>query len=103
MPYRYAGQDLPRPLVFHRAKGCEQCSHKGFVGRLGIYELLVMDDEVGAQVLDNADAQAIKRTAQNHGMDSLRDDGARKVISGLTTVEEVLKAKQEDVLEDGSA
>ena len=101
VPYLYAGQQLPDPLVFYRAKGCEQCGGKGFAGRLGIYELLVMDDEVGAQVLDNADAQAIKRTAQNHGMDSLRDDGARKVILGLTTVEEVLKAKQEDVIEDG--
>ena len=60
----------------------------------------MIDDEVGNLILQNADAQAIKRAAQNAGLDTLRDDGARKVIAGLTTVEEVMKAKQEDILED---
>ena len=61
---------------------------------------MVIDDAVGNLILQNADAQSIKRVAQNAGLDSLRDDGARKVLSGMTTVEEVLKAKQEDILED---
>ncbi len=56
---------------------------------MGIYELLIADDAVGALILANADAQTIKRTAQAEGMDSLRDDGARKVMLGKTTVEEV--------------
>jgi general secretion pathway protein E len=56
-----------------------------------------MDDAVGPLILKNADAQALKRAAMEQGMDSLRDDGARKVILGLTTVEEVLAATQEDV------
>ncbi len=56
-----------------------------------------MDDVVGPLVLKNADAQTIKRAAMEQGMDSLRDDGARKVLAGLTTVEEVLAATQEDV------
>jgi general secretion pathway protein E len=60
----------------------------------------VVDDAVGGLILQNADAQSIKRAAQNAGMDTLRDDGARKVLKGLTTVEEVLKAKQEDILEE---
>jgi general secretion pathway protein E len=67
------------------------------MGRRGIYELLMMDDIVGPLVLKGADAQAVKRAAMEQGMDSLRDDGARKVLSGLTSVEEILVATQDDV------
>jgi general secretion pathway protein E len=57
---------------------------------------LMIDDEVGRLILDNADAQSIKRAAIAQGMDTMRDDGARKVIEGRTTIEEVLAATQED-------
>jgi general secretion pathway protein E len=67
------------------------------MGRRGIYELLMMDDNVGPLVLRGADAQTIKRAAMEVGMDSLRDDGARKVLAGLTSVEEVLVATQDDM------
>jgi len=83
--------------TFYKAKGCDKCTSTGFQGRRGIYELLLMDDAIGPLILRNADAQAIKRAAMEQGMDSLRDDGARKVLNGLTTVEEVLAATQEDV------
>jgi general secretion pathway protein E len=83
-------------LVFYRPKGCDKCASTGFSGRRGIYELLMMDDAIGPLVLRNADAQTIKRAAIEQGMDSLRDDGARKVLAGLTSVEEVLAATQED-------
>jgi len=85
-----------RPM-FYRAKGCGSCTNTGFSGRRGIYELLLIDDAVAPLILRKADSQAIKRMAQEQGMDSLRDDGARKVLAGLTTVEEVLAATQEDV------
>jgi general secretion pathway protein E len=88
--------------TFYKAKGCDKCTGTGFQGRRGIYELLLMDDAIGPLILRNADAQAIKRAAMEQGMDSLRDDGARKVITGLTTVEEVLAATQEDVDVDGA-
>jgi general secretion pathway protein E len=83
--------------TFHKAGGCDKCGHKGYTGRLGIYELLMADDAVGQLVLANADSQSIKRAAQAQGMDSLRDDGARKVFNGVTTVEEVVAATAEDV------
>ncbi len=86
--------------TFYKPGGCEQCDNKGFTGRRGIYELMVVDDVVGALVLKNADAQTIKRAAQNSGMDTMRDDGARKVLQGRTTVEEVVAATQEDVIVD---
>jgi general secretion pathway protein E len=89
--------DVSRRPTFYKAKGCQQCTNTGFSGRRGIYELLLVDDAVGPLILKRADAQAIKRAAQDMGMDSLRDDGARKVLAGLTTVEEVLAATQEDV------
>ncbi|HWA78374.1 MAG TPA: ATPase, T2SS/T4P/T4SS family [Polyangiaceae bacterium] len=96
-PIGWRGPGMP---VFHRAKGCDRCDGKGFTGRRGIYELLMAEDAVGRLVLGNADAQSIKRTAQQQGMDSLRDDGARKVLEGKTTVEEVVAATQDDVLVD---
>jgi general secretion pathway protein E len=58
---------------------------------------LLVDDAVGPLILRKADSQAIKRVAQDQGMDTLRDDGARKVLAGLTSVEEVLAATQEDL------
>ena len=88
------------PPVFYRPKGCDKCDNKGFTGRFGIYEMLVVEDVVGRLVLDNADARTIKRAAQAQGMDSLRDDGARKVLQGNTTVEEVVAATQDDVVLD---
>jgi general secretion pathway protein E len=97
VPIGWQGPNLP---TFYRAKGCERCEFKGFSGRLGIYELLLMDDVVGALILQKADAQNIKRMAQGQGMDSLRDDGARKVLEGRTTVEEVVAATQEDIILD---
>ena len=92
-------RDSARPM-FYKAAGCEQCDHKGFTGRRGIYELMVVDDKVGALILANADAQTIKRAAQEAGMDTMRDDGARKVMAGLTTVGEVVAATQEDIIVD---
>ena len=91
-------ENYPGPYVtIYRPKGCDKCAQTGFMGRRGIYELLMMDDTVGPLVLKGADAQTMKRGAMEQGMDSLRDDGARKVLSGLTSVEEVLVATQDDM------
>jgi general secretion pathway protein E len=89
--------DPSRRPTFYKAPGCVQCTSTGFSGRRGIYELLLVDDAVGPLILKKADSQTIKRVAMEQGMDTLRDDGARKVLAGLTTVEEVLAATQEDI------
>jgi general secretion pathway protein E len=89
--------------TFYKARGCDQCTNTGFSGRRGIYELLLVDDAVGPLILRKADARAIKRMAWEQGMDTLRDDGARKVLAGKTTVEEVLAATQEDLDADPAA
>jgi general secretion pathway protein E len=98
--YEPVGWHGPGMPTFFKPKGCEKCDDKGFTGRRGIYELLVMEDVVAAHVLGKADAQTIKRAAINQGMDTMRDDGARKVLEGRTTVEEVVAATQDDVVID---
>jgi general secretion pathway protein E len=96
-PVGWRGPGMP---LIYRATGCDKCDKKGFTGRMGIYEVLIADDAVGSLVLQSSDAQTIKRAAQTQGMESLRDDGARKVLAGKTTVEEVVAATQEDVIID---
>jgi general secretion pathway protein E len=80
-----------------RSTGCNRCMGTGYTGRLGIYELLVMDDVVRTLALKNTDTVEIKRAAISQGMRTLRDDGARKVISGMTSLSEVMRVTQEDV------
>ena len=96
--YESVGTEPGQSVTVYRAKGCEKCLNTGYTGRRGIYELLLMDDAIGPLILRNADAQTIKRTAISSGMDTLREDGARKVLSGMTTIEEVLAATQEDAI-----
>jgi len=98
--YEYVGQKMGETPVLYKAGGCDACMQKGFIGRRGIYELLVIDDAVGPLILKNADALTVKRVALSQGMDTMRDDGARKVLMGMTTVEEVLAATQEDIIVD---
>jgi general secretion pathway protein E len=98
-PVGWTREELP---TLYRAKGCAECDNKGFTGRMGIYELLMADDAVGEAVLKQSDSQSIRRVAQQRGMDTLRDDGARKVLAGVTTVEEVVDATQDDMFETWS-
>ena len=83
--------------AIYKAKGCNLCSNTGYLGRTGIYELLPVDDEIRALILKNSDSTAIKKQAAKRGMKSLRDDGAIKILKGITTIEEVLRVTQEDL------
>jgi general secretion pathway protein E len=82
-----------------RKVGCPQCLQTGFLGRTGIYELLLITDRVRALVNQRADSTAIKRAAVDEGMETLRDDGLRKVLQGVTTADEVLRATEQDIEE----
>jgi general secretion pathway protein E len=79
-----------------RAVGCERCMDTGYAGRTAIYELLLLDDEIRSLVLKNVDSGTIKQAALRKGMNTLRMDGARRVLSGVTTIEEVLRVTTED-------
>ncbi len=89
----------PRPdLRFYREVGCSNCLNTGYKGRLGIYELLLISDEIRKLILKNVDAGTIKREATSSGMKTLLTDGIDKVLNGITTPEEVLRvAKDEEV------
>jgi general secretion pathway protein E len=80
---------------FYRANGCDACHDTGYRGRTGIYELLVMDESVRTLVMQQANANTIKAAALQRGMRTLLHDGARKVLQGRTTPEEVLRVTQE--------
>jgi general secretion pathway protein E len=80
---------LPTATVL-QARGCPMCLNVGYRGRTGIYEMLVVDDEVRALTQQKVDANRIRASAVDRGMVTLRMDGAQKVLAGLTTAEEVL-------------
>jgi general secretion pathway protein E len=88
------GTPLPRGTVL-RAHGCSMCNDMGYTGRTGIYEMLMVDDAVRQLTLKKADAATIRRSAIERGMVSLRADGARKCMLGMTTPEEVLMSTAE--------
>jgi type II secretory ATPase GspE/PulE/Tfp pilus assembly ATPase PilB-like protein len=75
----------------HAGAGCSACRNTGYRGRTGIYELLVMDDELRAALHQDASAGHLARLAEQKGMRRLRDDGIRLVRAGITTVDEVLR------------
>jgi len=79
----------------YRGRGCVKCHHTGYKGRCGIFELLLMTQDMKAHVLQTSDANQIKKRAIANGMITLRRDGAMKVLQGITTVEEVFRVSQD--------
>ncbi|MBI5417369.1 type II secretion system ATPase GspE [Candidatus Poribacteria bacterium] len=88
--------DLKNGVVYH-GKGCTECLNTGYLGRLGIYELVIADGEIRNAILSKKDSSSIKKIAKKNGMLTLREDGARKVLEGITTIQEVLRVTQEDI------
>jgi general secretion pathway protein E len=87
----------PPGYVFQaRDGGCPRCSKSGYTGRVGIYELLLIDNDIRHMALKNTDSNAIKALAVSRGMRTLRDDGAMKVLAGVTSIEEVMMTTAED-------
>ncbi len=79
-----------------RPVGCEKCRGKGFRGRLGIFEILVADDEIRQMINNNATTLQLRHRTRELGMRTLREDGIRKVLSGMTTAEEVISSTMGD-------
>jgi type II secretory ATPase GspE/PulE/Tfp pilus assembly ATPase PilB-like protein len=78
-----------------RGKGCDACFGSGYTGRVGIFELMELDDDIRKLIMANADAVDLTAAARRNGMRNLREDGWLKVRSGLTTADEVLRVTQE--------
>ena len=79
-------------LRFYKATGCEKCQGSGYSGRTGVYEVLMVTEEVRRMAIRNADSLQIKAAALAQGLRTLRDDGAHKVVCGISTLDEVLRA-----------
>ncbi|MBI2897098.1 MAG: type II secretion system ATPase GspE [Deltaproteobacteria bacterium] len=84
-----------RPTLY-RAAGCPACLNSGYRGRVAIYELLPVTDEIRQLILRSSDSNTIKRAGMEHGMETLRDAGARKVLGGVTSADEVMRVTRED-------
>jgi general secretion pathway protein E len=88
---------LPSGSTVYRAAGCPSCSQTGYSGRTVIHELLMVDDKIRSLIIRNTDANTIKKAAIENGMITLREDGIRKVLTGATTIDELMRATHAEV------
>ena len=79
-----------------RGKGCANCNHQGYRGRLGIHEILAVDETMRLLISEGAGQPALKALAAEQGFADLRIDGLRKAVQHLTSVEEVLRVTMDD-------
>jgi general secretion pathway protein E len=86
---------LDATSTLYQGRGCEHCAFTGYYGRNGIFELLIVGDEIRKLILKNADSNQIRETAKRHGMRTLLEDGSKKIEAGITTLSEVLRVTQE--------
>lgn len=94
------GKFLPPKLAsegikLYRGRGCDQCGKSGFLGRVGIFEVLPVSDKVAKMILSHADSGDIAKTAIEEGMLTMKQDGYLKAVEGVTTIEEVLRVAQD--------
>jgi len=75
--------------LYEVAVGCDACRHTGYLGRIGIYETLVLDTAIHKLITEQADIEAIRTAAIKHGMRTLRISGAQKIAEGQTSIEEI--------------
>jgi type IV pilus assembly protein PilB len=102
--------ELPRPLrktlermghgmdVYYKGAGCKRCRNTGYSGRVGIHELLLVEDQLRDAIVADASVTELRRIGLDHGMVTLRKDGFRKVREGLTTVEEMIQITGDSVI-----
>ncbi len=89
------GDGRREPDRFFEGRGCERCSNTGYIGRIGIYELMPISDDLRKLTIGKADSNQLRKKALESGMRSLRDDGWLKVRQGITSIAEVLRVTQD--------
>jgi type II secretory ATPase GspE/PulE/Tfp pilus assembly ATPase PilB-like protein len=82
-------------IEVYRGGGCDVCFGSGYTGRVGIFELMELNDEIRKKIMAGEDAVDLATAAKRNGMRSLREDGWMKVATGVTTADEVLRVTQE--------
>jgi general secretion pathway protein E len=89
--------------VVYQAQGCEACMKTGYLGRTGIHELFVLDNEMHRIIMEGSDAAILHAAARQQGMITLYEDGLRKVLQGVTSMEEILRVTRDQSEEDAAA
>ncbi len=82
-------------VVLYKGEGCDFCGHSGYSGRIGIYEVLLISDAIAKLILTRSDAATIERQAKAEGMITMKQDGYLKALSGISTIDEILRVAQE--------
>jgi type II secretory ATPase GspE/PulE/Tfp pilus assembly ATPase PilB-like protein len=88
-------KNLPSNFQLYKGKGCEKCGDSGYVGRIGIFEVLPVTEKIGKLILEHPDSDSIGKEAVVEGMITMKQDGYMKVLAGITTIEEILRVAQE--------
>lgn len=84
-----------KEIILYKGKGCKECNNTGYLGRIGIYEAIVISPAIGKMILEHVTAEAIEKQAVSEGMITMKQDGYLKVLDGITSIEEVLRVAQE--------
>jgi type II secretory ATPase GspE/PulE/Tfp pilus assembly ATPase PilB-like protein len=84
-------------VTLYHGKGCDSCKGTGYRGRAGIFELMVISDEMREMIVQQASALALRKKAQENGMKLLSEDGLAKVLAGVTTLEEISRVSAEQM------
>jgi general secretion pathway protein E/type IV pilus assembly protein PilB len=87
---------IPAGATFMMGKGCDNCNGSGYRGRFGVFEIFVIDDEARKLIYDRVPSSVLRVRAREMGMRTLREDGIRKVLAGMTTAEEVVRSTVAD-------
>lgn len=93
---REIGTPLPPDMKYYHGRGCDHCRQTGYRGRAAIYEIVLVNENLRRMVIRKQTGTAMKARAVTDGMETLRDDGWRRVLAGTTTVEEVVRVTQQD-------
>ncbi|MBR9804301.1 pilus assembly protein PilB, partial [bacterium] len=86
-----------RQYKFYYGRGCQRCNNSGYKGRIGIYELMTIDDDIRDMISNNASVDEMRSLARSQGMTTLRESGLKLIFDGVTTIDEVVR---ETVMED---
>jgi len=84
-----------KKIRVYKGQGCAICNHSGYEGRVGIYEVLALDDDIRKAIVEKQDASSIRKIAVENGMITMAQDGLEKVKQGVTTIDEIIRVTQE--------
>jgi type IV pilus assembly protein PilB len=95
------GLDPKQPIVFYHGKGCDKCGQTGYHGRVAVYEVIEVDDELRAIISDHkANETEVRKAALRQGMVSMKQDGILKALKGITTLAEIERVTEGKILVD---